>query len=113
MSQFDRVYADSRRRSVAEGDIGQEIPMSLHKLWIASGALVFMLVAATPALADPSQSKVTICHGSSDGYVLITVDEHALNGHFDGSASAHGWQNLPDKYPEANGTCAADGGGEL
>lgn len=71
-----------------------------------------MLVAVPPALADSSQSKVTICHGSSAGYELITVDENALHGHFNGSDPAHGWQNLPDKFPEANGTCVADGGGD-
>lgn len=85
--------------------------MSMRKLCTAGGALVAMLVAATPALADSSRPKVTICHGSSSGYVLITVDENALNGHFDGSDPAHGWQSLPDKYPEVDGTCAGSGGG--
>ncbi len=87
--------------------------MSKRMLFIASASLFAALVVATPALADSSHPQVTICHGSASAYELITVDENALNGHFNGTDSAHGWKNLPDKFPEANGTCVADGGGEL
>ena len=68
------------------------------------GALMASSGAAT-AFADPGQSKVTICHGSANHYVLITVDANALNGHFDGTAPGHGPRNLPDVFPAADGTC--------
>ena len=87
--------------------------MSKRTLSIASAALFATLVVATPALADGGAPQVTICHGSAGAYELITVDENALNGHFNGTDSAHGWKNLPDKFPEANGTCVADGGGDF
>lgn len=85
--------------------------MPARKLWAVGGVVFTMLLGTAPALADSAPLKVTICHGSSAGYELITVDQHALNGHFDGSGPAHGWQNLPDKFPEADGTCVGGGGG--
>ena len=66
--------------------------------------------------------KVQICHGTASAtnpYVLITVDEHALKGHFDenGTAPGHGWQNHPDllitdQMPECPGPGGEGGGGE-
>ena len=40
-----------------------------------------------------------LCHGTAsetNPYVLITVDEHALKGHFDDDAPGHGQNNAPD-----------------
>lgn len=54
--------------------------------------------------------KVQICHATASAtnpYVLITVDEHALAGHFraDGpTAPGHGQNNYPDVYP-VEGVC--------
>ena len=50
--------------------------------------------------AQASQGdKVALCHGTASAknpYVLISVDEHALAGHFDGEAPGHGKNNHPD-----------------
>jgi hypothetical protein len=43
--------------------------------------------------------------------VPISVDESALNGHFDGTAPGHGPFNNPDRDP-VDGGCDVDGGGE-
>ncbi len=60
----------------------------------------------------PEGHKVTICHGTASAtnpYVVITVDESALGGHFGqdgvGGESGHGQNNQPDVFPEADGSC--------
>jgi hypothetical protein len=65
------------------------------------------------ATADQNSHKVTICHGTASAknpYVMITVDESALKGHFNGTAPGHGKNNYPDKYP-VDGACPGGGGG--
>jgi hypothetical protein len=69
------------------------------------------LVSAAQA-AD--NEKVLICHGTAsetNPYVVISVDTHALIGHFDGSGPGHGQNNHPDLPVNADGTCG-DGGEE-
>ena len=57
-------------------------------------------VGVAAAQAVPEDHKVQVCHGTASAtnpYVLITVDEHALKGHFDGVPEpGHGWRNHPD-----------------
>lgn len=68
------------------------------------------LLQGTQAFAEKQAHKVTICHGTASAknpYVMITVDYSALAGHFNGTASGHGKNHFPDKYP-VNGSC--DGG---
>lgn len=77
-----------------------------HRMIVVAAVVALMgSTGAVPAFADPGQPKVTICHGSANHYVLITVDANALNGHFDGTAPGHGPQNLPDGLPAADGSC--------
>jgi hypothetical protein len=65
----------------------------------------------------PDGHKVTICHGTaseSNPYVLITVDEEALGGHFGhdgtGGAPGHGANSRPDVFPDADGACPDEEG---
>ena len=81
--------------------------MNTRRLLAASAIGLMTLGAAAPALADPGQPKVTICHGSAHHYVVITVDANAVAGHFDGTAPGHGHRNLPDVLFGLNG---CDGG---
>ena len=77
-------------------------------------ACVALGIGAAAAQATPGDHKVQICHGTAsetNPYVLITVDEHALKGHFDDGVSApgHGWKNNPDllitdEVPECPGS---------
>ncbi len=60
----------------------------------------------------PEGHKVAICHGTSSAnnpYVLITVDEEALGGHFGqdgvGGEPGHGANSNPDVFPDADGNC--------
>ena len=85
--------------------------MKLRMMVVAAVVALTASIGAAPAFADPGQPKVTICHGSANHYVLITVDANALNGHFDGTDPGHGHRNLPDVFPAADGSCAGDGGG--
>lgn len=65
------------------------------------------LIRAQHASAG-SDHKVLICHGTASAknpYVLISVDESAVAGHFNGTAPGHGKNNYPDKYP-VNGSCS-------
>jgi hypothetical protein len=67
------------------------------------------VAVAGPAQADPEEHKVTICHGAVDHYELVTVDEHALAGHMAGTDGSHGYQNLPDVFPNLDGSCGEVG----
>jgi hypothetical protein len=78
---------------------------------------------ATAAQAARNADKVSICHGTAsetNPYVLINVDAHALEGHFDGTAPGHGKNNHPDLLfvdgecvgPEEVGAGTGDGGSE-
>jgi hypothetical protein len=67
------------------------------------------LVSAAQASQD---DKVLICHGTAsetNPYVVISVDPHAIAGHFDGSAPGHGQNNHPDLMLGADGTCGGGG----
>jgi hypothetical protein len=81
------------------------------------GALGFAIwMGMAQAQAEQREHKVAICHGTasdSNPYVLIVVDVHALNGHFDGTAPGHGKNNYPDFFP-IDGTCdiGNDDGGD-
>ena len=83
---------------------------------------VGFVAAATGGQQDefpPAGHKVTICHGTASDtnpYVLITVDEHALGGHFGhdgpGGESGHGKNHFPDVFPDEFGNCPDGGVGE-
>lgn len=73
------------------------------------GVLSAALVSAAQA---GNHDKVLICHGTAsetNPYVVISVDEHALAGHFDGTAPGHGPNNHPDLPVNPDGTCGDDG----
>jgi hypothetical protein len=87
------------------------------RLALAAAAI---LVAAFAGAGNASDGgKVLLCHGTAsepNPYALVSVDESALNGHFDGTAPGHGPNNNPDVYP-VNGACpttppGGGGGGE-
>jgi len=82
---------------------------------VAASALGALAVAVA-AQAGGAAEKVLLCHGTASAknpYVLISVSENALQGHLDGTAPGHGWQNAPDfKLNDGYATCAdqlADG----
>jgi hypothetical protein len=89
---------------------------------LALSALALVAGASVASAAD--EHKILICHGTAsepNPYVLISVDESALAGHFDGTAPGHGPQNNPDLYFDpVSGLCVTtppddggdDGGGE-
>lgn len=57
------------------------------------------LLAVKGAYAGDTAHKVAICHGTASAknpYVMIIVDESALNGHLDGTMPGHGKNNSPD-----------------
>jgi hypothetical protein len=69
-------------------------------------------VGLVSAAQAGDHEKMLICHGTaSEGnpYVLISVDAHAVAGHFDGSEPGHGQNNEPDIAPNADGTCGDAG----
>ena len=68
------------------------------------------LAVAVAAQAGGAAGTVLLCHGTASAtnpYVLISVSENALQGHFDGTAPGHGEQNNPDLFYDttSNGTC--------
>jgi hypothetical protein len=79
------------------------------------GAVAAAVFAGLGTAAN--DGKVQICHGTASDtnpYVLISVDESAIAGHFDGTAPGHGKNNHPDFLAE-NGDCSTvpgEGGGE-
>ncbi len=83
---------------------------------VAAGAFGAFAVAAQ---AGGPADKVLLCHGTASAknpYVLISVSENALQGHFDGSAPGHGWRNAPDflllpGYASCEDQLAGEGGG--
>lgn len=80
---------------------------------LAAAACSTALVAG--AAAAPAD-KVQLCHGTaspSNPYVLISVSENALAGHFDGTAPGHGKNNHPDfLLPAGQSDCSGGPGGE-
>jgi hypothetical protein len=71
--------------------------------------------AAGGALAAGGDGKVLLCHGTasdSNPYVLISVSEDALAGHFDGTAPGHGANNHPDFLLPAGASDCSSGPGE-
>ncbi len=91
----------------------------LHRAIVLTATLLGTLAAGTVAQAG-NGNEVLLCHGTASAtnpYVLISVSENALNGHFDGSEPGHGWQNAPDfLFDPTYGSCAeqfADMGGTL
>ena len=64
---------------------------------------------ASPDIPQPQKRWIQ----AKNPYVLISVSENALQGHLDGTAPGHGWQNAPDfKLNDGYATCAdqlADG----
>ncbi len=85
------------------------------------GASVLSGLFVAVAAQAGGEGKVLLCHGTAseqNPYVLIEVSENALQGHFDGTAPGHGWQNAPDfVLPDGFATCAdaldGEGGGTL
>ncbi len=104
----------------ASGHSPREPTMShLHRAIVLTATLLGTLAAGTVAQAG-NGNEVLLCHGTASAtnpYVLISVSENALNGHFDGSEPGHGWQNAPDfLFDPTYGSCAeqfADMGGTL
>lgn len=63
---------------------------------LAAMAIAGLTLAAT---GSAEANKISICHGTAsetNPYVLVTVDDHAVAGHMDGTAPGHGWKNHPD-----------------
>jgi hypothetical protein len=103
----------------APTSVSKDIKMNMKRLIgpclvaALASAVAVSLAYGPRASADQDSHKVTICHGTASAknpYVMITVDESALKGHFDGTAPGHGKNNYPDKYP-VNGACSVDDGG--
>jgi hypothetical protein len=64
--------------------------------------------------AASNGDKVLLCHGTAsekNPYVLISVSENALAGHFDGTAPGHGKNNHDDFLPPAGSSDCSSGGG--
>ena len=85
---------------------------------LVAASAVAALAVAVAAQAGGGADKVLLCHGTAsvtNPYVLISVSENALQGHFDGTAPGHGWRNAPDFLLSAiYATCEdALAGGEL
>ena len=62
-------------------------------------ALVLTAIGGATNASATQDHKVRLCHGTASDtnpYVLITVDEHALKGHFDETGPGHGQNNAPD-----------------
>lgn len=92
--------------------------LSTRSSLFAACAFGTLAVAVTAQAGGPA-GKVMLCHGTASAtnpYVLISVSENALQGHFDdGMAPGHGWRNAPDLLlPAGYATCedALGGGGE-
>jgi hypothetical protein len=86
------------------------------RLALAGTVVVVAVFAGVGSASDGG--KVLLCHGTAsepNPYVLISVDESALNGHLDGTAPGHGPNNNPDVSP-VDGACPTTppggGGGE-
>ena len=65
--------------------------------------------------ASAQDHKVRLCHGTASDtnpYVLITVDKHALKGHFDGDAPGHGQNSAPDFVLADDASDCSSGPGE-
>jgi hypothetical protein len=90
---------------------------SLSKGAVALISSLALIVAAGVASAA-DEHKIWICHGTAsepNPYVLISVDESARAGHFDGTAPGHGPNNNPDQEVGPDGTCPTtppDDGGD-
>ena len=83
----------------------------------AVAACALSVVGVTGTAQAAPADKVLICHGTasdSNPYVLISVSENALAGHFDGTAPGHGENNHPDfLLPSGASDCSGGpGGGE-
>ena len=88
------------------------------RLGLAVGALALVGAGLTASASAEPAGKVLTCHGTAsetNPYVLISVSENALAGHFDGTAPGHGPRNNPDfLLPEGATECGdgpGDGGG--
>ena len=84
---------------------------------LVAASAVAALAVAVAAQAGGGADKVLLCHGTASAtnpYVLISVSENALQGHFDGTAPGHGWRNAPDVLLGDYATCEdVPAGGEL
>jgi hypothetical protein len=91
---------------------GIEFTFRCHHVLAVCGVASIGLVSAAQASEN---EKVLICHGTAsekNPYVVISVDVHAVEGHFDGSLPGHGQNNNPDVMLGADGTCPGDGDGD-
>jgi hypothetical protein len=80
----------------------------------ACGAVLVALVLVAPAGAAPD-GKVLVCHGTASDtnpYVLVSVSENALAGHFGEDPPGHGKNNYPDYVAREGERCDVPGGGE-
>ena len=77
-------------------------------LLAAFGITAAVVLTPTASVrAQQKDHKVYICHGTAsekNPYVLIHVDESAVQGHLDGTAPGHGKNNHPD-FIAHNGSC--------
>ena len=81
---------------------------------VAFGATAICAAGIAVGAQAGSGDKVLICHGTvsePNPWVLISVDESALAGHFDGTAPGHGPNNHPDFFPAAGVTDCSGGPG--
>lgn len=72
---------------------------SVGRVLMVGLGLAAGLAVGKSAYAGDKEHKVAICHGTASAknpYVLIIVDESALNGHLNGTAPGHGKRNHPD-----------------
>jgi hypothetical protein len=75
---------------------------------LAIGVCAVGSVGAMGAQASPSD-KVVLCHGTAsetNPYVVITVDEHSLKGHFNSTSSDHGPRNPDFLMPAGWSDCS-------
>ena len=71
----------------------------ITRVTLAVAACGVCSIGVTVAAQASNAGKVLLCHGTasdSNPYVLISVSENALAGHFDGTAPGHGKNNYPD-----------------
>ena len=84
---------------------------SITRRSLAAASVLGALAVTVGAQAGSTAGEVRLCHGTASAknmYVLITVSENALQGHFDGTAPGHGWRNYPDMiYNDSYTTCEA------
>lgn len=84
------------------------VPKPLAAMSVMANTLLSVSCIVT-LMPYNGKGEDAICHGTASAknlYVLIVVDESAIQGHFDGTAPGHGHNNYPDFFA-VNGSCEA------